>query len=143
MSLDLVRALTRLQDEADELAAIAERLELHPRAFPKSVSEVENDLASRWRELDKALEGIEREERVRADVRRLGGRMLGASDTEVGRALGLPPGSKIPDIATDLGGSFCSPRARDRTSTARSPNSSRRSVRPSPRPLRRLSYGFM
>ena len=30
--------------------------------------------------------------------------MLGASDTEVGRALGLPPGSKIPDIATDLGG---------------------------------------
>jgi hypothetical protein len=104
VSTALDASLRRLGREADQLAETATRLERHPRAFSKSVSEIENDLATRWSKLDEAMEGIEREERARADVRTMGGTMLGGSDAEVGRALSIPAGNKIPDIATDLGG---------------------------------------
>jgi hypothetical protein len=102
LSPDLSRKLADFERDARALAADAERLETRPRSFSKAASEIENDLSKRWAKLDEGLDGVEREERARREMRGLGG-SLGESDAEVRTSLGIPPGKKSPDIAIDAG----------------------------------------
>lgn len=104
--LDVVKKLTEFTETAKNLAEDAEQLEKPKHLRNKPINE--NDLALRWNNLDKGMEGVEREERVRADVRGEGGASLGDSDAETRKTLGIDDVGKkpapSPDIAVDMGG---------------------------------------
>jgi hypothetical protein len=61
-----------------------------------SRTQIETDMLTSASNIDRDLEGIEREERVRVDVNRMGGVSLGETDEEIQKSLGITKG---PDYA--------------------------------------------
>jgi Domain of unknown function (DUF4157) len=102
---DLVKKLVGLSEQADQLAKSAAEFEKPKHLRKGNLTEI--DLSVKWQNLDKELEGLEREERVRRDLRELGGKSLGESDAEMRKNLGIqnvggqPAAS--PDIGIDMG----------------------------------------
>ena len=110
---DLTTQLAGFQQRANKIATGAEQVATRPAALAKSAKEVSNDLRTEWANLEEALEGVEREERVRRDVRLemagKGGTSYGSTDTEIGKGMGITPDKpgtkpKSPDIAYNVGG---------------------------------------